>query len=52
MYLWGKKSSNIALSANDSKRIQIPDGVISYPYVKDHIIVRKTELMRHPKIKH
>ena len=34
-----KKISNIALSANDSKRIQIPDEVISHPYVIDNIIV-------------
>ena len=41
-----KKVNKIALSANDDKRIQPPNGVISYPYDTGPGRVCKGELMR------
>lgn len=41
----------ITLSANGYKRIQMPDGVISYPYGSGPGTVCKAGFMRHPKIK-
>ena len=46
-----EKVSEIANSANDNKRMQIPAVLISYPYGVHVGILCKAELMRHPKIK-
>ena len=46
-----EKVNKIAFSVNDDKRIKTPDGVISCLYSVGPGIVRKEELMRHPKMK-
>ena len=46
-----EKVNKAALSANGDKRIQMPDGVISYPYGSGPGTVCKAGFMRHPKIK-
>ena len=43
--------NQIALSANDDKRIQTPDKVISYPYNTGLRRVCIEALLKHPKIK-
>lgn len=46
-----EKVNKIALTANDDKRIQTSDQVISYAYGTDSGKVCKSELMKHAKIK-
>ena len=46
-----KNSTKIALSANDEKRIQVADRVISQPYGTVLGIVCKAELVKQSNIK-
>ena len=41
----------VALSANEDKRIQTPDGVITHPLTYHWTIVCRTELLKHLKTK-